>query len=379
MIPNRKIVVAGVGGAGCRMIDVIYSGMEDGPALVSVNTDIKSLADGRATTKIQIGADLTRGLGAGGDPDTGRKAARDDVEMLRGLFTDTAVVIVIAGLGGGTGSGAAPVVIETAKKAGALVLAFVTLPFDFEGRRKIKIADSALNDIRLAADSTFVIPNERLFMFVNRDNLVDAFQGADDVLKKGISAAWRMLTMPAFIRIDLADLHKVTNSTGGTATFAFGDGFGESRAAVAAESLLASPMLNSGKLLEKTGSVLVSITGSPDLTLSEVGQIMDRISAAVSDQSDIKVGTVIDEDLADAVQIAVFLAEDWGERERPLQEGIEKTPAKSGRKSKTAPKQIQIEFIPGKGRFKDVEPTIMNGEDLDVPSFVRRGVLIESL
>lgn len=370
----RKIVIVGVGGAGCRIIDALYGDRDDSPALVAVNTDTKALAEGKATTKIQIGSECTRGLGAGGDPEVGRRAALEDLELLRGLFTDASLVIVLAGLGGGTGSGAAPVVIDTARKAGALVMSFVTLPFDFEGRGRIRVADAALTEVRNSAESTFVVPNERLFKFVNRDNLVDAFAGADEVLEKGIKAVWRMLVMPAYIRIDMADLQRIAEARGGTATFAYGEGGGSSRALAAVTDLINSAMLDGGKVFEEADAVLVSITGGKDMALSEIGQIMDALKESLPESADVMVGTIVDEELDDCIGISVFVAEEWVDGKRDQSYVTEAEPAAGSGKATSAAKQIQIEFVPGKGRFKDVEPTIMNGEDLDVPTFVRRGI-----
>ena len=373
----RRIVVVGVGGAGGRIIDALYSAMDDQPSLVTVNTDAQALADGKATTKIQIGSECTRGMGTGGEVDMGRKAALEDLELLRGLFTDAPLVIVLAGLGGGTGSGAGPVVIETAKKAGALTMAFVTLPFDFEGRGKIRIADAALGEVRNIADTTFVVPNERLFKYVNRDNLVDAFAGADQVLEKGIRAVWRMLVMPSYIRIDMADLQKVADPTGGTASFAYGEGDGDRRAEDAIGSLLESPMLSGGKLLEEAESILVSLTGGKDMALSEVGAVMDRIKERVSNNANVMVGTIVDESWDGKLGVSLFASEEWVDGKRDMDVIPEEVDAAGN--PKRAPRQTMIEFVPGKGRFKDVEPTIMNGEDLDVPTFVRRGIQLSRI
>lgn len=374
----RKIVIAGIGGAGCRIIDGLYDGLEGTPLLAAVNTDVQALANGRATTKIQIGSDCTRGLGLAGDAETGRKAALDDVEMLRGLFTDSALIIITAGLGGGTGSGATPVVVDIAKKSGALVIVFVTLPFDFEGRRKIRLADDALAEIRDLADTVFVVPNERLFRFVNMENLAGAFAAADEVLQKGIASIWRMLTMPAYIRIDLADLQRVGLSTGGTATFAYGEGAGKNRAEDALSAMLKSPMILGGKVLQDAEAVLVSLTGGPDMALSEVGLIMNGIRGAVSDEENIRVGTIVDPAWDGRIGVSIFASEHWVERESGDDAGELKSSG-AGKKQYAVPKQIQIDFIPGKGRFKDVEPTIMNGEDLDVPTFIRRGISLEKV
>ena len=374
----HKIVVVGVGGAGGRIIDVLHAASGDSPSLVAVNTDTKALADIQATTKIQIGSECARGLGAGGDPELGRKAAMEDLETLRGLFTDASLVVVLAGLGGGTGSGASSVVIDTAKRAGALVLSFVTLPFDFEGRGKIRIADAALGEVRRTADTTFVVPNERLFRFVNRDNLAEAFAGADEVLERGVRSIWRMLTMPSFICIDMADLQKVAEPTGGTATFAYGEGEGDTRATDAVESLLSSAMLDGGKVFEGSEAVLVSITGGSDMALAEVGQVMDRIKALVSPESNVMVGTIVDDSWTSKIGISLFVAEEWVDGKRSLEDEPVEKPGKSPKK-KVAAKQIQIEFVSGKGRFKDVAPTIMNSEDLDVPTFVRRGISLPRL
>ena len=375
---TRNIVIVGVGGAGCRILDALYD-RNDTPSLVAVNTDAKALADGRATTKIQIGSECTRGLGAGGDPELGRRAALEDLELLRGIFTDASLVVVLAGLGGGAGSGAAPVVVDTARKAGALVMTFVTLPFDFEGRKKIRVADEALAELRNSADTTVVVPNERLFKFVDRQNLAEAFAGADEVLEKGITSVWRMLTMPAYIRIDMADLMKIAESTGGTATFAYGEGQGKSRAVAAVTNLMNSPMLDGGAVFDQAEALLVSIVGGKDMALAEVGQVMDAIHETVPESANVMVGTIVDEEWGGGIGVAVFVAEEWVDGKRDIAEEVEPLAKGDAAKSKPLPRQIQIEFVPGKGRFKDVEPTIMNGEDLDVPTFVRRGISLERI
>jgi len=357
----------------------------DGPVAVAVNTDASALAKSRATTKLQIGAGHTGGLGTGGDVSLGRLSARDDVEMIRGVFDDVDLGFLVVGLGGGSGTGAAPVVLGAACDAGAMTLCFATLPFEFEGAQRRTQADEAIDSIREACDALIVIPNDRLFESVGQTSVRAAFRKADEVLSAAICAIWKLIIHPGFINLDFADLKKVVQNSGGVCAVGHGDGTGKNKAKAAVASLLKSPLLEHGEVIARARSLLVSIVGGPDLALKEIGDIMDALSSAASEGCHVSMGTVIDDGLGDRVTLTVLAAEEWAVE--PLPELAVSEPnaqAKSStgparrRRRRSGPRQTKLKLdLSGKGRFKNVEPTILDGEDLDIPAFLRRGISIE--
>ena len=373
-IPHR-VTVVGVGGGGCRAINHVGGGA-GAPAIAAVNTDSRSLAESRAVTKVQIGVEDGEGFGAGGDPDLGRLAAEHDVEMLRGLFTDTDVAVVVTCLGGGTGTGSTPVVLETARATGVFTIVLATLPFEFEGEKRKSIADRGLQDAVTAADLVCVIPNDRLFDGVATKEMESAFKKADEMLASGIFSLWQMLVQPAFVGIDLADLSALA-ARSGACSFGFGNASGVGRAQDAVEALLNGPVLEKGRALRAGGAALVCVAGSHDMTLTEVGDIMTAIAKETSDDCDLKMGTVINEKWRDRVLVSAFIAD----RKRVASSTprtAPPTPPKAGRKRKKRDLQDKLKLdVSGKGRFKNVEATIMDGEDLDIPTFVRRGISVE--
>jgi cell division protein FtsZ len=372
-LPHR-VCVLGVGGGGCRAIDHVIGGSSC-PAVAALNTDSRSLEESRAITKIQLGLADADGFGAGGDPDLGKLAAEHDVEMIRGLFTDTDVAIVVAGLGGGTGTGATPVILDAARVAGVFTIVVTTLPFAFEGERKRSIADAGLRAITDSADLVLKIQNDSLFDTIGEDNLKAAFKSADEILAAAVCALWQLLVQPAFIGVDLADLRALSSRTGGACWFGFGNASGVGRAHDAVGSVLEGSVLDNGKKLREAGAALVCIAGSHDLALSEVSDVMGALSKVIQDDCALTVGTVINELWRDRILVSVFVAD----HKRSVRSNARatSTPAKGSRRRKQELQDKLKLGAPGKGRFKNVEATIMDGEDLDIPTYQRRGLNIE--
>lgn len=394
---QRRISIVGVGSGGCKVIDSLTDVTRRGPTLVAIDTDSSALADSRATAKLQIGSDLTKGHGTGCDVVVGRRAATDDIEMIRNLLVDKDLVLLVVGLGGGTGTGSASVIMDTAREAGATSLCFATLPFDFEGKERVAEAEKAIPGLRASADALIVVPNKRLFEAVGKSNLVESFAKADQVLGQAISAIWKMIVTPGYISLDLAKLRKVVQGSRGTCSFGYGSGRGDSRCEEAIKSLLDGPLLDSGKLMASSTALLVSIVGSTDLTLQEVEDIMKAVSARAGPETSIFMGTAIDDECDDVVSVAVIASE----RGEDISDSAESSPAEPSviepivaepvdfdepeeaqkqtkKKRRRMARQTKLRLdTTGRGRFKDIEPTILDGEDLDIPTFIRRGIPIE--
>lgn len=303
--PAAKIKVLGVGGGGSnavnRMIDADLKGIE----FMAVNTDLQALRKCRAPAKLQLGRALTRGLGAGADPETGRKAALEDTEAILEAFEGADMVFLTAGLGGGTGSGAAPILASLASEIGALTVAVVTKPFGFEGRRRMAIAEQAVDELRAAVDTLITIPNERLLNFVERGTpLAEAFRIADDVLRQAVQGISDLITVPGEVNVDFADVKTIMTGMG-MALMGTGLAKGENRALEAAQRAISSPLLEETSIQGAKG-VLINISGGSDLTLHEVAEAAQIIAEAVDPDANIISGMVIDETLEDAMKVTVI-------------------------------------------------------------------------
>jgi cell division protein FtsZ len=297
--------------------------------------------------------------------------------MLRGLLRGTDLLILVVGLGGGTGSGAAPVVARTAKEVGALVLCVATLPFSFEGDGRRRNARASLRDLREPADAVVVQPNDRLLEIAPEGAaLVEAFNAADRMLAIGVRALWSMLLKPGVINITFADLSHLIQYAAGTCTFGFGEGEGPGSAEGALAELLESPLLEKGSQLTRAAALLVCITAGPDLRLSDVQRIMDEINSLACAGAHAVLGVVLDTSWAQRTAVAVWVAEEWGIPESNAAEA-QTEPRTGERVSLGVSSGVQGQLNLGdldKGRFRDVEPTLYEGQDLDVPTFLRRGV-----
>lgn len=300
------IVVVGVGGGGMNAINRMIAANVRGVRFVAMNTDAQVLALCEAPDRICLGQNHTKGLGAGGNAAVGMRAATESSAEIMAALGDADLVFIAAGMGGGTGTGAAPVVASIAKKLGALTVGIVTLPFTFEGSRRRKIADQGLAELSAEIDALITVPNDRLLKTMARDrNLSDAFKVADDVLRQGVQGIAEVINVPGMINVDFADVRSVLLEAG-TALMSIGQGKGPNRAQLAAEEAIAGGFLN--VTIRGAKRVLFNISGDEDMTLFEVTEVAERIGAAIDDTADIIFGAVIDPALHDTIRVTLIAA-----------------------------------------------------------------------
>jgi len=310
---NAQIKVIGVGGGGSNAVDRMVNAGLEGVEFIVANTDAQALRASRATRKIQIGKKLTRGLGAGADPDIGREAALEDTEQLIEALDGADMVFVTSGLGGGTGTGAAPIVASLACELGALTIAVVTKPFVFEGRKRLTQAEQGMCELRDCVDTVITIPNERLLSTIDRGTpLAAAFSVADDVLRQAIQGISDLILVPGLINLDLADIKTIMSGMG-LAIMGTGVGEGEKRATDAATMAISSPLLEDVSVNGAHG-VIINVTGGSDLALSEVSQASSIIHEAAHEEANIIFGAVVDPSMEGRVKITV-IATGFDERE----------------------------------------------------------------
>jgi cell division protein FtsZ len=359
-----RIKVVGVGGGGCNAVDrMIEEGLQ-GVEFIAVNTDAQALMLSRASTRVRIGDKLTRGLGSGGDPEVGNKAAEESQEELYNVLKGSDMVFITAGIGGGTGTGASPVIAQIARELGALTIGVVTRPFTFEGARRIKSAEGGIANLKENADTLIVIPNDRLLQIVDkRASLQDAFRVADDVLRQGIQGISELITVPGLINLDFADVRTIM-SEGGAALMAVGRASGDERAREASEKAISSELLDI--TIDGARGILFNVTGGPDLTLFEVNQAAAIIKETAHPDVNLIFGAVIDPEMGDEIRVTVIatgfertgMPRNIMERPRPR---IESVPAQQPAE---APAQPAEEFV----------PRSINTENLDIPTFLRNRV-----
>ena len=311
-----KIKVIGVGGGGSNAVNRMIAAQLRSIDFIAANTDVQALRRSLAPTKLQLGQGLTRGLGAGGNPEIGRKSALEDTEGILELLDGADMVFITAGLGGGTGTGAAPILASLAAEIGALVVAVVTKPFGFEGRRRLQLAERGVEELRNTVDTLITIPNERLLSFVDRGTpLAEAFLIADDVLRQAVQGISDLITMPGEINVDFADVKSIMTGMG-MALMGTGIAKGENRALEAAQRAISSPLLEETSI-EGARGVLINIAGGRDLTLHEVAEAARIISDAVDPDANIISGMVIDESMGDEMKVTVIATGFDQTRERP--------------------------------------------------------------
>jgi cell division protein FtsZ len=300
------IKVAGIGGGGVNAVNRMIEAGLRGVEFVAVNTDAQTLLMSDAEVKLDIGRETTRGLGAGSDPEVGRRAAEEHREEIEEILKGSDMVFITAGEGGGTGTGGAPVVAELARNAGALTIGVVTRPFGFEGRKRATQADVGITDLKKAVDTLIVVPNDRLLQVSNPDTpIVDAFRMADQVLYQGVEGITSLITTPGLINLDFADVKAVMLGAG-SALMGIGHASGEDRAEEAARAAVSSPLLESS--IEGARGVLLSIAGPTDLTLHEVNKAADAITRVAHPDANIIFGAVVDDALGDEVRVTVIAA-----------------------------------------------------------------------
>ena len=301
---NAKIKVIGVGGGGGNAVNRMINAKVEGVEFVVANTDLQALQMSQASVKIQLGVKLTSGLGAGANPEVGRKAALEDAHQIIEALEGADMVFVTAGLGGGTGTGAAPIIASLASEMGALTVAVVTKPFAFEGKRRLSQADRGLAELIDSVDTTIVIPNEKLLAVAQNAGFFESFRVADDILRQAVQGISDIITIPGIINRDFADVKTIMQGMGyavmGTAT-----GRGERRALEAAQAAIASPLLEAGAIDGARG-ILINITGSSTLKLAEVNEASTIIQSAAHEDANIIFGAVLDEKMKDEVKITVI-------------------------------------------------------------------------
>ncbi len=357
-----KIKVVGVGGGGCNAINSMIATQQiRGVDFIAVNCDAQALLTCQAPTKVQIGEKLTKGLGAGADPEIGRMATEESKEKLKEVLADADMVFITAGMGGGTGTGGSPTVAELAKELGALTVAVVTKPFIFEGTRRMILAEGGASGLKEKVDALIVIPNQRLLDVVDKKmTLVEAFKVADSVLGHGVQGISDLITLPGLINVDFADV-KTIMLDAGSALMGIGMGAGENRAMTAARTAISSPLLELS--IDGAKGVLFNITGGNDLTMAEVDESAKIIAQAADPDANIIFGAVIDETMVDQVKITV-IATGFDESKRRLKELVEKQPISQGVKVNVAPTPTEI---------PETEEIPPEKDEWDIPAFLRQG------
>lgn len=358
------IKVIGVGGGGVnavnRMIDAGLKGVE----FIAINTDAQALLMSDADVKLDIGRELTRGLGAGSDPEIGRQAAEDHRQEIEDVLQGADMVFITAGEGGGTGTGAAPVVAEIAKSLNALTIGVVTRPFTFEGRRRSVQAEAGIQRLREKVDTQIVIPNDRLLTIADdKTSMLNAFKMADEVLLQGVQGITDLITTPGLINTDFADVKMVMNDAG-SALMGIGYSSGEGRALAAARSAISSPLLEAS--IEGARGILLNISGGSDLGLLEVNEAAEVIHAVAHPDANIIFGAVIDDAMGDEIRVTVIAAgfDRWDEKKPAVSES--RTPSFLEQTS-SSPNQPTDIFSDADDDDDDFD----SDDDFDVPSFLR--------
>jgi len=415
---HLSVKVLGVGGAGISVMELVLKSAPPGVGFVAVNTDAQSLATSSASEKVLLETPLLRGLGSGGDPDRGRALAEEQFPKLKSLCEGADVVFLLAGLGGGAGTGISPVLARAAKEAGALVLGFVTTPFGCEGSRRQQVAQQGLAELRASADGVICLPNQKVLKLIDENtSVLETFKITNEFLADGVRGIWRLLLHKGLIEIHFSDLAALIRDRHVESAFAVAEAMGATRSREVMDKLLAHPMLDGGQMLAESEAVLVSLIGGPDLTMAEVNRVMEQVNRHC-EHAQVIMGAAIDPAFAERLAVALIAARTTPEREsgegtaagtaeelgqqllpcagsaRPGSRFVPPAPtlppeqvqqllARQGRggarprKTPTKLRQTQLPLeIVSKGRFDKSEPTIHKGEDLDVPTYIRRGVAL---
>lgn len=300
-----RIKVVGVGGGGGNALSsMIVEGGIAGVEFVAVNTDSQALLHNKSAIKIQIGENLTKGLGSGGDPEVGRQAAEESRERIKDELSGADMVFITAGEGGGTGTGASPIIAEIAKETGALTVAVVTKPFDFEGTKRKLTADQGTMNLKEKVDTLIIVPNQRILQVVDKKTpIIEAFRRIDSVLHQGVKGIAELITVPGLINVDFADVRTIMNSAG-TALMGIGLGTGDKRALAAIKQAISSPLLDAS--IDGARGVLMNIVGGPDMTMNEIDEAATIITKTVDPDADIIFGAVIDDKMMDTIKVTLI-------------------------------------------------------------------------
>jgi cell division protein FtsZ len=380
-----RIKVVGVGGGGGNALNTMVSSQSiAGVDFIAVNTDSQALLANHAAIKLQIGENITRGLGSGADPEIGHQAAEESREKIKEKLVDSDMIFITCGMGGGTGTGASPIIAEVSKELGALTVAIVTKPFAFEGTRRMVVAEEGIEELKDKVDTLIVIPNQRLLDVIDRQmTLLEAFKVADSVLSQGVQGISDIITVPGLINVDFADVKAVMQDAG-SALMGIGTGTGDNRSQLAARAAVSSPLLEIS--IEGAKGILFNITGGTDLTMSEVDEAAQIISKAAASDANIIFGATIDQQLKDEVRMTV-IATGFDETQArlsgfitpPQYQSPKKPPVSSDQPTSSdhPPDHPSPPSSPPTPPTKtppsdsDIPPEEL-GEDLDIPAFLRR-------
>jgi cell division protein FtsZ len=409
--PTRTVKIFGVGSAGVSLLDTLNGEEFASAGLVAINTEALSLAVSVAPVKIHLETKLLRGLGTGGDPERGRAIAEEQFATLKTACEGADVILIVAGLGGGAGSGISPVLARAAKETGALVLAFVTLPFLCEGNRRQQQAQQSLEQLKSVADGVICLSSQKTFKLIDDNtSVLDTFRITGGLLVEGVRGVWQLLTRPGLIQIHFDDLCALVRDRHFESAFAFVEASGAGRSREVVEKLLAHPLLDEGRALAESDAVLVSLVGGKDLTMAEVNRVMEQISRQC-ERAEIIMGAAIDATLKHKLSATVIAArrnpvaktemaggstETLTARGATSRSAVHSVPSApsftpeqreqmvarhsgGGRSRRNPSKMLQAQLplaIISKGRFDKSEPTIHKGEDLDIPTYIRRGVAL---
>ncbi|WP_018864699.1 MULTISPECIES: cell division protein FtsZ [Thioalkalivibrio] len=371
---NATIKVVGVGGGGGNAVQHMVHSQLDGVDFICANTDAQALKSLDSKTLLQLGGDITKGLGAGADPSVGREAALEDRERIQDLLQGADMVFITAGMGGGTGTGAAPVVAQIAKEMGILTVAVVTKPFPFEGKKRMQVAVSGIKALTEQVDSLITIPNEKLLTVLGKNTtLLDAFKAANDVLFGAVQGIAELITRPGLINVDFADVRNVMREMG-MAMMGTGSGTGEDRARQAAEAAIASPLLEDVDISGARG-ILVNVTGGMDVGIGEFEEVGEAVKALASEDATVVVGTVIDPEMSDELRVtlvATGLGAQPSQQERPQVRVVDAQP----KRAVGSDVEVDLDQPTVKRRGGDnlaVDYNQQQGIDvLDIPAFLRK-------
>ncbi len=359
-----KIKVVGVGGGGNNAVNRMIEDGVEGVEFITVNTDAQALNLSKAEIKVQIGAKLTRGLGAGANPEIGKKAAEESKEQLEEVLSGADMIFVTAGMGGGTGTGAAPVIAEIAKELGALTVGVVTRPFSFEGRRRAKQAMSGIDTLKSNVDTLIVIPNDRLLEIVDKNTpMLEAFREADNVLRQGVQGISDLIAKPGLINVDFADVKTIMYDKG-SALMGIGIATGETRATEAAKKAISSPLLETS--IDGANGILMNITGGPNLSLYEVQEAADLVTNAADEEVNVIFGSVINESLSDEIVVTV-IATGFDESAQKQKLAKREERPRIVERQQAATKQMEDNIPP---RESGPAPNL-DEDELDIPTFLR--------
>lgn len=377
-----KIKVIGVGGGGCSAVNRMIEEKIRGVEFVAINTDAQALHHNKSMLKLHIGQSVTRGLGAGMNPDLGRKSAEESQDEIKEVLKDTDMVFITCGLGGGTGTGAAPVVADIARDLGILTIGIITKPFMFEGQQRRSIAETGLEDLVEKVDTIITIPNDRLLQVIDKKtSLIDAFKVVDDVLRQGVQGISELITVPGLINVDFADV-KTIMSGSGSALMGIGRGSGENRAVDAAKAAIDSPLLEMS--IDGARGILFTISGSSDLGMYEINEAAKIITGAADENAKVIFGAVVNEEMKDEIKITVVATGFGGRSRNRREESIVRQEQREEAEIANAKQSIFYEpnavikprkmEIPVK--IEDVideqEQEEEEEEELEIPAFIRK-------